>query len=220
MPIATKHGIKDTKHLVLATRNKHKIVEFFRLFKLHCPDVILTDAAALGGMPDIREDAGSFLGNARLKARALQSFLHTKVPIWAFSDDSGLCCDALKGLPGVDTANFAGLKATDSANRAKLLKELRDVPDEKRTAHFICQLVLLASDGVEYSFSGICHGSILREESGDGGFGYDSIFQADGTNCSFAVLPPEEKDAISHRGRAVASFAAWLAEQEVAREVG
>ena len=206
------------RRLVLATGNPHKIEEFTRLFKEHCLDVSPTSPNILGGMPNIREDAGTFRGNASKKARALQSFLHTMVPVWAFADDSGLCCDALGGLPGVDTANYAGLFATDAENRAKLLYEMRDVPDEKRKAHFVCELVLLSSDGVEFSFSGACHGHILHEETGEGGFGYDAIFQADGTNCSFANLPPGQKDAISHRGRAFAKFADWVKKQQVVAE--
>ncbi|MDR2844669.1 MAG: RdgB/HAM1 family non-canonical purine NTP pyrophosphatase [Puniceicoccales bacterium] len=194
--------------IILATGNAHKAEEFARLFLARRLDVSVHTAARVGGMPAVAEDTGTFLGNARQKAQALRSV--APPPFWVMADDSGLVCDALDGAPGVETANYAGPKATDAANRAKLLAALHDTPDAQRGAHFFCQLLLISPEGQEWAFAGKCPGRILRAEAGAGGFGYDPLFVADGTDASFAELPPSEKDRLSHRGRAFAELAAWL----------
>ncbi|MDR3229017.1 MAG: SDR family NAD(P)-dependent oxidoreductase [Puniceicoccales bacterium] len=192
--------------LILATGNAHKAAEFARLAAASGLPFEICDASAAGGMPDVPEDTGTFLGNARQKARALRAVAPSDA--WVLADDSGLCCNALDGAPGVETANYAGPHATDVANRTKLLTALDNVPDEKRGAHFLCQLVLISPTGSEFLFDGFCKGRILRTERGEGGFGYDPIFQRDGDVLGFAELPPDAKDRVSHRGLAFAKLAA------------
>jgi XTP/dITP diphosphohydrolase len=212
--------------IILATGNAHKAREFAQLLgaagngttatglaataTAALANVNLTAAAALGGMPHVPEDTGTFLGNARQKARAVRAIAPPGA--WVLADDSGLCCDALDGAPGVETANYAGPAAPAAAHRAKLLDALRDIPDARRAAHFHCLLLLLAPDGTEHVFTGDCAGDILREERGASGFGYDPIFRAAGTACSFAELSPEEKNRRSHRGHAFAALAKFLRE--------
>lgn len=199
--------------IVLATGNAHKAEEFDRLFQARRLPVVVHSARHIGGMPPVPEDTGTFLGNARQKARALRAL--TPPPFWVMADDSGLVCDALQGAPGVESANFAGPHAADAANRAKLLAALREFSEARRAAHFFCQLLLIDPEGREVAFEGKCPGRILRAAAGTGGFGYDPLFVADGTAGTFAELAPEEKDRISHRGRAFAALADWLAQTRV-----
>ncbi|MDR2430081.1 MAG: non-canonical purine NTP pyrophosphatase [Puniceicoccales bacterium] len=205
----------DSIDVVLATGNAHKVVELSRMFDCARaasgeggPAVRLFSAGHVGGMPVVKEDAETFAGNARQKALALREV--APVPYWVLADDSGLCCDALGGRPGVASARFAGLRASDGANRAKLLEALRRVPGPGRGAYFLCHLCLIPPTGGILSFEGRCAGRVLEAEEGEGGFGYDSIFQADGCAGSFATLAPEEKDRLSHRGRAVRELLAEL----------
>lgn len=196
------------KTVVLATGNAHKAEEFNRLaaaFSL--PEIRFVSAkeALTEGMPRVVEDAGTFVGNARLKARALRK----RVPADRFvlADDSGLCVDALGGAPGVETAYYAGPRATAEENRAKLLAALDGVPAEKRGAHFVCLLLLIAPDGTETIFEGKCFGEITEKEAGTGGFGYDPIFAPRGFDRTFAELDGATKDRLSHRGNAFAALA-------------
>ncbi|MDR0536319.1 MAG: hypothetical protein LBG65_08260 [Puniceicoccales bacterium] len=198
--------------IYLATGNGHKVTEFNRMLRgdaAAAPVAHFLGAGDVGGMPPVAEDTGSFEGNARQKALALRA----RVPAgaWVLADDSGLCCDALGGAPGVETANYAGPSAPSALNRRKLLDALHGTPAGRRGAHFSCVLLLIAPDGAEFWFRGKCPGVILEAEQGDGGFGYDSIFCAEGTTCSFAQLSPAEKDERSHRGRAFRAFLGWLA---------
>lgn len=194
--------------IVLATGNAHKAEEFNRMFAVRALPAEVASAALFGGMPPVPEDTGTFKGNVRQKARALRA--KVPAPYWVMADDSGLVCDALGGEPGVESANYAGPKAGDAANRAKLLAALHEVPDDERTAHFVCHLLLISPEGREVSFVGACPGRISQHESGAGGFGYDPLFIPEGKTCSFAVLDAIAKDALSHRGRAFAQLAAWL----------
>ncbi len=165
-------------------------------------------ARSIGGMPVVPETAGTFAGNARLKAEALRHLAPTDA--WVLADDSGLACDALDGAPGVDSAIYAGPRATDAENRTKLLTALAGVPAERRTARFTCHLVLLGPAGENAEFTGHCEGTILQSEHGKGGFGYDSLFVPTGHNQTFGELPASTKDALSHRARAFAAMATWL----------
>lgn len=165
-------------------------------------------AAAVGGMPVVEETAGTFAGNARLKAEALRRL--APAGTWVLADDSGLSCDALGGAPGVDSAVYAGPRATDAENRAKLLAALAGVPPGRRGARFTCHLVLLGPAGEDMEFTGHCEGSVLEAERGAGGFGYDRLFVPSGQNRTFAEIPAAEKDALSHRAQAFAALAAWL----------
>jgi XTP/dITP diphosphohydrolase len=189
--------------LVLATRNPGKVAELAaRLADL---PVTLVSAADLPGAPEVDEDAGTLHGNALKKARALAAF----AGLPALADDTGLEVDALGGAPGVLSARFAGPDATDADNRAALLDALADA--DSRSARF--RTVLAFVDGAEArTFDGLCDGRILRAERGAGGFGYDRLFvPADGDGRAFAEMDAAEKNTISHRGRALDAFAAWLA---------
>lgn len=200
--------MKPALRLLLATGNAHKAEEFARMFReVGLPCEVLT-AAAAGGMPPVAETAGTFAGNARLKAEALRR--RAPADCWVLADDSGLSVDALGGAPGVDSAVYAGPGATDAANRAKLLSALAGVPPARRSARFTCHLVLLGPAGEDMEFTGRCEGSVLEAERGEGGFGYDSLFAPRGGDRTFAELPAPVKDELSHRARAFAALAAWL----------
>lgn len=203
------------KIVVIATGNAHKVEEFNRL----AAEAGLTNVRFIsakdcvpGGMPHVVEDSGTFEGNARLKALALKKIVPANYGVMA--DDSGLCVDFLDGAPGVETAYYAGANATHAENRAKLLNALDRVPAEKRGAHFYCLLFLITPEGSEEIFDGTCRGFIAESERDDGfGFGYDPIFVPAGYDKTFAELPGEIKDRLSHRGNAFGKLAqAFLAE--------
>ncbi len=197
-----------TRALVLATRNQGKIVELRDL---------LTSYRVVGleeypDAPDVAETELTFAGNALLKARAIAA--HTGLP--AVSDDSGLCVDALNGMPGVLSARWSGRFGAahpggrDTANLELVLDQLADVPDEERSAHFVCAAAIAYPDGREHVVEGRMEGRITREPRGTGGFGYDPVFELVEQGRTTAELTPREKSAISHRGRAFRALAAYL----------
>ena len=189
------------KKVVIATNNAHKLAEIARI--LAPLGWELVSLGACGSFPEPIEDADSFEGNARIKARA--ALQNTGLP--ALADDSGLCVDALDGAPGVYSSRFAGEDGDDEANNDKLLSLLADVPDERRTARFVSTIVFVDTDGTEIVARGTCEGVIAHERRGTGGFGYDPLFISD--DCggkTTAEVTPAQKDAISHRGRALAAF--------------
>jgi XTP/dITP diphosphohydrolase len=201
--------------LFLASGNAHKAGEFSAFAKatadrLGIPAIEVLSAAAIGGMPAVVEDAGTFAGNARKKALALR----TRLPAegWALADDSGLCVDALGGAPGVESAYYAGPLGDSAANLRKLVEAMRPVPDTQRGAHFICVLVLIGPDG-EFVFEGRCDGRLLPAPRGEGGFGYDPLFVPEGYTQSFSELGSEIKNRLSHRARAWEKLAEWLRAQ-------
>lgn len=196
------------REIVLASGNPHKAAELQALAQAAGLEVRIVSAADRGGMPAVEENAGTFLGNARLKARALASQLGEGV--WVLADDSGLCVDALGGAPGVESAYYAGPAGDSAANRERLVRELRGVPEGKRSAYFICQFVLLGPGGREETFLGRCDGRLREKPAGEGGFGYDPLFVPAGETLTFAEMPAERKNALSHRGRAWAQLAEWL----------
>lgn len=189
--------------VVAATANEHKLAEMRAIFG---------DAVELVARPDdvpeVVEDAASFVGNARLKAVAIAEATGRA----ALADDSGLEVDALDGAPGVESAYYGGGDHDDAANRARLLAELDAVADPERTARFRTVMVLYRPDGSEIVVEGTCEGVIIRSERGTGGFGYDPLFvPADGDPRTFAERSPAEKNAISHRSRACQALLAALA---------
>ncbi|MBP1559018.1 MAG: RdgB/HAM1 family non-canonical purine NTP pyrophosphatase [Oscillospiraceae bacterium] len=183
--------------LIVATNNAHKLVEFGRILaplgievhsqKEYCPDL------------DVEETGTTFAANARLKAEAV----YKATGLMAVADDSGLCVDALDGAPGVYSARYAGENATDAQKIEKLLDEMKDIPEEKRTARFVSAICCIGPD-LLLECEGVCEGTIGYECRGEGGFGYDPIFYVDGR--SYSEMSGEEKDAISHRGRALRLF--------------
>ena len=187
--------------LVLSTRNAGKIAEMRSL--LNGLPLAIHTVSDFPDAPRVDEDAPTLDGNALKKAQAL--FHHTGYA--ALADDTGLEVNALNGNPGVHSARFAGPDATDADNRQHLLAELEGVAT--RTARFRT-VIAFVEDGQTHYFEGTCEGQILTVERGDGGFGYDALFQPDGHARTFAELSRDEKNAISHRGRAVRAFVDFL----------
>lgn len=186
--------------LVLATRNKGKLIEFRRILDALAPgEITLVGVDEFSDLVDVEETGSTFEENALLKAR----YTASAIGLPAISDDSGLCVDFLNGEPGIYSARWAGIHGNDQGNLEKLLEELRDVPDVKRTAHFTCVAALAMPDGRTHVEEGLFHGHILHAPIGQGGFGYDPIFQPLGMSLSSAQMSPKEKDAISHRGKAL-----------------
>jgi XTP/dITP diphosphohydrolase len=192
----------------LASGNAHKALELQALARAGGAPAEIHSARELGGMPAVAEDAGSFLGNARKKARALRALAPASA--WVLADDSGLCVDALGGAPGVESAYYAGPQGDGAANLAKLVAALREVPDGALGAHFVCVLVAVAPAGTEWAFEGRCAGALLRAPRGRAGFGYDPLFVPAGEDQSLAELGEERKNRLSHRARAWARLAARL----------
>jgi len=153
------------------------------------------------------EDQPTFEGNALLKARA--AVAATGLP--SVADDSGLCVDALNGMPGVLSARWSGPPKSDARNNELLLAQLEDVPDERRGAHFTCAVAFVEPGGDEHVVEGQMDGRIIREVRGSGGFGYDVVFCADGYDVTTAELTVADKDAISHRGKALREIAPLVA---------
>lgn len=156
--------------------------------------------------PEVEEDGKTFAANALKKARIVSATFG----IPALADDSGLCVDALGGRPGVLSARYAGEHASDEEKCRRLLDEMRDVPDDRRSARFVCVLALAAPDREEKLFRGVCEGIITREMSGSHGFGYDPIFFYREAGCTFAQMSREAKNRASHRGKALLAFFAYL----------
>jgi XTP/dITP diphosphohydrolase len=191
----------------LASRNRKKIEEMERILREHLPDIEVVGIDDVDGYDEPVEDQPTFEGNALLKARA--GMLATGLP--SLADDSGLCVDALNGMPGVLSARWSGPPKSDDRNNELLLAQLDDVPDERRTAHFHCAVAFCHPGGEEFA-SGVMPGRVLRAPRGDGGFGYDPLFEAeDRPGVSTAELSREDKDAISHRGWALRRIAPIVA---------
>jgi XTP/dITP diphosphohydrolase len=188
--------------LVLATRNAAKLRELARILGEQVP---LAGLDAFPGAPDVPETGATFEENALLKARAIAQYTHLP----AVADDSGLCVDALNGMPGVLSARWAGSHGDDKANLDLVLAQVADVPDIRRGARFVCAAALV--DGArEVVVTGTVAGRLIRERRGSGGFGYDPIFLPDGFEETTAEMTPEAKDAISHRGRAFRALAQFI----------
>jgi len=192
----------------LASRNAKKIEEMARILREHLPDIEVLGIDDVEGYDEPVEDQPTFEGNALLKARA--GLAATGLP--SLADDSGICVDALNGMPGVLSARWSGPPKSDDRNNELLLAQLADVPDERRTAHFKCAVAFVHPEGEECVVDGVMPGRVLRGPRGDGGFGYDPLFEADDRpGVSTAELSREDKDAISHRGWALRRVAPIVA---------
>jgi XTP/dITP diphosphohydrolase len=204
--------------LVLATRNQKKLTELTRILAAGHVDVTLASLTEFPGVPDVAETGATFAANALLKAHAIAQF--TGLP--AVADDSGLCADALNGMPGVLSARWSGRHGDDAANLRLLLAQIADVPDERRGAQFVCAAALvlpagsprrhlLGQGGHEHVSEGVMRGRLIREPRGQNGFGYDPIFVPESATITTAQMESADKDRISHRGKALRGLAPVIA---------
>ncbi|WP_433253285.1 XTP/dITP diphosphatase [Streptosporangium sp. CA-135522] len=194
--------------VVLATRNTGKIAELRRILADASVPVEIVGLEEFPEIGDVAETGLTFAENALLKAHAVAR--QSGLP--AIADDSGLCVDALNGMPGIFSARWSGRHGDDGANLRLLLAQVSDVPKESRGAHFACAAALALPSGEERVAEGALHGLIIDAPRGTNGFGYDPIFVPEGESRTTAELSPQEKDAISHRGRAFRALASILAE--------
>jgi len=207
--------------VLLASRNAGKVLEMQRILAEQLPGIEVLGLDDVPPYEEPPETEPTFEGNARLKARA--AVAATGLP--SLADDSGLCVDALNGMPGVLSARWAGIadaprEVKDRANNELLLAQLADVPDERRTAQFRCAVVLAypTADGLaEEVAEGVMPGRVIRELRGSGGFGYDVLFCADGHAVTTAEMSPAAKDTVSHRGRALRAIAPLVAARLTSR---
>ena len=176
---------------IMATHNKHKVAELSRILE---PMGIHVETADL---PEVEETGTTFEENARLKA--LSACKTTGLP--SVADDSGIAVDALGGAPGVYSARYAGEEATDADRNKKLLEEMKDIPEGKRSARFVSAICCVFPSGEEITVTGVCEGTVAFAPQGKDGFGYDPIFLVG--DRTYAELSPAEKDAVSHRGKAL-----------------
>ena len=197
--------------VVLATRNAAKLRELARI--LSAEDRVRAGTRLVGldefpGAPDVPETGATFEENALLKARAIADY--TGLP--AVADDSGLCVDALNGMPGVLSARWAGGHGDDQANLELVLAQVADVADARLGARFVCAAALVAPEprAREWVVTGQVEGRLIRAPRGSGGFGYDPIFLPDGFGQTTAEMTAEAKDAISHRGRAFRALTPFI----------
>lgn len=187
--------------IVLASRNKKKSREVTELLAPHGFEVV--PVTEFPDVPEVEEDGQTFAENAAKKAREVA--LHLKR--WVIGEDSGLRVDALNGAPGIYSARYSGPGATDESNNRKLIEDLRDVPDEKRGAGYICSVALSDPFGtIQVACEGTCRGRILTEANGAGGFGYDPYFLIPEYHLTFGQLSSLVKHRLSHRARAFSIF--------------
>jgi XTP/dITP diphosphohydrolase len=192
-------------NIVLATTNRKKVEEMKRMFADY--DISFVTLKSFPGCPEVAEDGKTFRANALKKALAVSKFTgHTAV-----ADDSGLEVAALGGAPGVFSARYAGESASDSENVKKLLREMRPLKDNKRRqARFVCCIAFATPEGKYKTFTGYIKGIIGKGQKGFNGFGYDPVFYPEGHNKTFAEMTDQEKDQLSHRGRAMKKLYKYL----------
>ena len=190
--------------LVFASNNAGKIREVAKILN-ECfeEDVTLLSLKDIGFFDDIVEDGDTFEANALIKARTV-----ARLGYLCIADDSGLEVDALGGAPGIYSARYSGGHGNDKENNLLVLKNLEGVPDEKRTARFTCAIACVTPEGDEFTVKASCEGRILHAEEGNGGFGYDPLFYVEEYKKTLASVTAEEKNAISHRGKALRAFVA------------
>jgi len=204
-------GAAGQARIIVATRNPGKLAELRRILAAAEVGVTVDDLQDVPDMPEVAETGRTFRENDLLKARAVAAF--TGLP--AVADDSGLCVDALNGMPGVLSARWSGSHGDDEANLRLLLAQLADVPAGKREARFVCVAALVLPAGGEHLAEGEVRGQLTRSPRGSNGFGYDPIFVPDGFEITTAQMSADEKDKISHRGKALRALA-----PVIARELG
>jgi XTP/dITP diphosphohydrolase len=191
--------------LVLGTRNQKKHREIVEI--LGDLGIKLIDLSEFLDAPEVVEDRATFEGNARKKAQELAAHLHC----WVLGEDSGLVVPALNGRPGVNSARYAGKHGDDAANNQRLLAELAPLPEDRRAAYYVCTAALAHPEGETVAVvEGRCHGIIIREPRGTGGFGYDSLFLIPEYHRTFGELSTHVKHALSHRARALAQLRPFL----------
>ncbi len=191
--------------IVVASGNKAKLREIAEIFGGY--EIVSMQEA--GFSDEIEETGETFEENALIKARAVRDRLHCA----ALADDSGLCVKALNGAPGVYSARFCGRHGDDKANNRLLIGKLQGVPEEDRGAYFESCVALCFADGTEVTASGRTYGRILTQEEGEGGFGYDPLFWSEELQKSFGKATASEKNAVSHRGKALAALSEKLREK-------
>ncbi len=206
--------------IVLATRNKHKVKEIKQIMKIYLDDSLyskleILSASDFTGIPEVVEDGKTYEENALKKAREVYKF--TGLP--SVADDSGIEVDFLNSEPGVISSIYAGDNATDEENNRKLLKLLDGVPLEKRTARFRC-VIAYVDGNVEKIFYGVTEGKVALQPRGEGGFGYDPLFIPDGFEQTYAEMPRDLKNRISHRSKAVKNFVEFLSAILQNKDVG
>ena len=201
-------GAPLPREVVLATHNAKKLVELRRILAASGLQVTVLGLDDVPSYPEPAETERTFEGNALVKARAAAS----ATGLSALADDSGLEVDVLNGMPGVRSARWAGAGASDADNLDLLLRQLDDVPDAGRTARFVCAMAWVRPEGTEHVVRATMEGCLGREKRGHRGFGYDPAFVPEGHSRTSAELGPDEKDAISHRGRAVSAMVAHIRE--------
>lgn len=187
--------------VLLASKNKNKIAEIKTLLSECVSDINVLSLDDINYNDEIEETGTTFEENAKIKAK-----VGADLGYICIADDSGLAVDALGGAPGVYSARYSGYHADDETNNTKLLSELQGVPDEKRTARYVCVIACIFPDGKEIIVKDTCEGKILTEYRGNGGFGYDPLFFVDKFGKTFAELSMQEKNTESHRGKAMRRF--------------
>lgn len=200
----------DRLHFLLASRNRHKLRELEDILAAHFFGVSVHSLDEVGFLGDIDENGTTFTANATIKATAAREAARAAghTDWYCLGDDSGLSVDALDGAPGVYSARFAGEHGNDAANNALLLQKLSGAAD--RSAHFVCCIACILPTGETLTVEGRCSGCILDAPRGQDGFGYDPLFYLPSLGKTFAELTPDEKNAVSHRGRAIEALAEAL----------
>ena len=192
--------------IVIATGNNDKVREINEILK--DTDFEAVSMKSIGIDPDIVEDADSFRGNALIKAQAVHALCNDYV----IADDSGLCIDALDGAPGIYSSRFCGENSTYQEKFDKIFEMLKDVPEEKRTAHFTCAIAVVRPDGTSFTVEEYFEGVLHEEAKGENGFGYDPIFYVPEYGMTSAQMSPEMKHSMSHRGKALRAMVEKLKE--------
>jgi len=195
--VVNNNQLDISKKIILATTNQGKIREFTSLFSML--DIVILSLKDYNHVPDVVEDGDSFKKNAKKKAETICRY--TGLP--TIADDSGLVVDALGGAPGIFSARYAGEDATDEQNNKKLLYELRNIPDENRSARFVAYLALSIPGKNTVGVEDQLEGFVLKNPKGENGFGYDPLFYIPEYEKTMAEIAPEVKNQISHRGKAM-----------------